>query len=145
MNDDSEGSLHHVELWVPHLERARAEWGWLLSSLGYRTHQTWRQGISWLRGATYIVVEESPALSSRDHRRTAPGLNHLAFHAGNRNRVDALVLEAAGNGWAALFPERYPYAGGPEHYAAYLVNSDGFEVELVASQLGRTMPKAGGE
>jgi catechol 2,3-dioxygenase-like lactoylglutathione lyase family enzyme len=29
------GGLHHVELWVPDLARARAEWGWLLSELGY--------------------------------------------------------------------------------------------------------------
>ena len=30
-----------------------------------------------------------------------------------------------------LFPETHPYAGGPDHYAAYLANTDGFEVELV--------------
>ncbi|GGX27762.1 hypothetical protein GCM10010321_48460 [Streptomyces chartreusis] len=28
-------------------------------------------------------------------------------------------------------PDRHPYAGGPEHCAAYLENTDGFEVELV--------------
>jgi hypothetical protein len=32
-----------------------------------------------------------------------------------------------------LFGEAYPHAGGPEHYAAYLANSDGYEVELVAT------------
>jgi hypothetical protein len=32
-----------------------------------------------------------------------------------------------------LFPDRHPHAGGPDHYAAYLENTDGFEVELVAS------------
>lgn len=32
-----------------------------------------------------------------------------------------------------LFPDKHPYAGGPDHYAAYLSNIDGFEVELVAS------------
>lgn len=26
-----------------------------------------------------------------------------------------------------------PHAGGSEHYAAYLINSDGFELELVAT------------
>ena len=31
-----------------------------------------------------------------------------------------------------MFPERHPYAGGAQHYAAYLENADGFEVELVA-------------
>jgi hypothetical protein len=34
--------------------------------------------------------------------------------------------------WTLLFPEAHPHAGGPDHYAAYLVNTDGFEVELVA-------------
>jgi hypothetical protein len=27
-----------------------------------------------------------------------------------------------------------PLTGGPDHYAAYLTNIDGFEVELVASE-----------
>ncbi|MGW7660727.1 hypothetical protein [Streptomyces sp. NPDC054756] len=31
-----------------------------------------------------------------------------------------------------MFPELHPYAGGRRHYAAYLENADGFEVELVA-------------
>jgi hypothetical protein len=32
-----------------------------------------------------------------------------------------------------MFADRYPWAGGPGHYAAYLENTDGFEVELVAT------------
>ena len=33
------GALHHVELWVPDLERAKAQWGWLLTRLGYERFQ----------------------------------------------------------------------------------------------------------
>lgn len=126
------GSLHHVELWVPDLERAKAHWGWLLTTLGYEQFQDWPAGRSWRRGATYIVVEQSPALSAAGHDRLRPGLNHLAFHAGTRTDVDAAVQDAEANGWTLLFADRHPYAGGPEHYAAYLANADGFEVELVA-------------
>jgi hypothetical protein len=36
--------------------------------------------------------------------------------------------------WTLLFPQAHPYAGGPDHYAAYLTNTDGFEVELVARE-----------
>ena len=133
MNDDSKGALHHVELWVPNLKRAQDEWGWILSRLGYENYQNWSNGISWRRGPTYIVVEESPDLSSREHQRTAPGLNHLAFKAGSREQVDALAGESARHGWSQLFADKYPNAGGPEHFAAYLVNSDGFELELVAT------------
>jgi hypothetical protein len=32
-----------------------------------------------------------------------------------------------------LFQDRHPYAGGPEHYAAYLEDEQGYEVELVRS------------
>lgn len=99
VNDASEGALHHIELWVPDLRRATTEWGWVLSTLGYTTYQTWPNGISWTKGPTYIVLEESPDLNGRHHQRTAPGLNHLAFLVANRLRVDALVKDGAEYGW----------------------------------------------
>lgn len=128
------GMLHHVELWVPDLPRATASWGWLLEELGYRVYQDWPQGRSWRLGDTYLVVEQSPALSAQRHERLHPGLNHLAFHISTTAVVDALVEQAPRQGWTLLFPERHPYAGGEDHYAAYLENEDGFEVELVAAE-----------
>ena len=127
------GTLHHVELWVPDLSKAVTEWGWLLGELGYASYQDWPDGHSWRLGATYLVVEQSPALAAASHERIRPGLNHLAFHGGEPARVDAIYAQAAGHGWMPLFGEAYPHAGGPEHYAAYLANSDGYEVELVAT------------
>ncbi|MEU1517024.1 VOC family protein [Streptomyces sp. NPDC005811] len=125
--------LHHIELWVPDLARAAHEWGWLLGRLGYEPYQEWDRGRSWRQGDLYLVVEESPALrAGTGHDRLRPGLNHLAFHAGSRAQVDALAREAPSHGWTPLFPDRYPHAGGPDHYAAYLENTDGFETELVA-------------
>ena len=128
------GTLHHVELWVPSLARAIAQWGWLLDGLGYAPFQDWPDGRSWRLGATYLVIEQSPALSAGEHDRLRPGLNHLAFHAGTRLRVDTLAREGPAHGWMLLFPDTHPHAGGPDHYAAYLANTDGFEVELVAGQ-----------
>jgi len=130
---DMIGSLHHVELWVPDLERAAAEWGWLLGRLGYERFQDWEHGRSWRLGDTYIVVERSPALTAAEHDRCRPGLNHLAFHAGSRDDVDALAAEGPSRGWALLFADRHPHAGGPDHYAAYLASTGGFEVELIAA------------
>lgn len=126
------GMLHHVELWVPDLPRAVACWGWLMAELGYIPFQDWSHGASWRLGATYLVVERSPALTADRHDRCRPGLNHLAFHVRDRAAVDRLVERAPRHGWTLLFPERHPHAGGEEHYAAYLANADGFEVELVA-------------
>jgi catechol 2,3-dioxygenase-like lactoylglutathione lyase family enzyme len=127
------GSLHHVELWVPDLARAREQWGWLFGELGYEICQEWPDGLSWRLGTCYLVAEQSPALTADRHDRLRPGLNHLAFHAGTRQRVDALAGRAGGHGWSAMFADRYPHAGGPDHYAAFLANTDGFEAELVAS------------
>ena len=132
MTNPETGTLHHVELWVPSLERAAAEWGWLLGRLGYQQFQDWEHGRSWRRAGTYIVVEQSPAMTSTGHDRLRPGLNHLAFHAGGRDDVDAITAKAPAHGWTLLFPDRHPYAGGPEHYAAYLANTDAFEAELAA-------------
>lgn len=127
------GLLHHVEIWVPDLRRAIVHWGWLLESLGYTVFQDWEAGRSWRLGETYLVVEQSPALSAAEHDRCRPGLNHLAFHVETSAEVDKLAAESAGHGWTLMFADKHPHAGGPEHYAAYLENSDGFEVELVAS------------
>lgn len=126
------GRLHHIELWVPDLPRAIRSWGWLLGELGYEQFQDWPHGRSWRLGETYLVVEQSPALTAAEHDRRRPGLNHLALHVGDR--LDALVEAAPAHGWTLLFVDRHPYAGGPQHHAGYLADEDGFEVELVNGQ-----------
>jgi catechol 2,3-dioxygenase-like lactoylglutathione lyase family enzyme len=126
------GMIHHIELWVPNLDRAIHSWGWLLGALGYRLYQDWPGGRSWGAGHSYIVVEQSPARTAGRHDRCRPGMNHLAFFAADRPHVDELVAEALLHGWRLLFTDLHPYAGGDHHYAAYLENADGFEVELVA-------------
>ncbi|WP_370542236.1 VOC family protein [Amycolatopsis sp. FDAARGOS 1241] len=115
---------------MPDLPRAERSWGRLLGRLGYREFQRRPPGVSWRLGPTYVVVEASPARTGGTHVRTRPGLNHLALHVATRAQVDELA--AGGSGRRPLFAAEYPYAGGKAHYAAYLENEDGFEVELVA-------------
>ena len=126
------GRLHHVEIWVADAAAAEGSWGWLLSRLGYLPRSRWEHGVSWGLGDTYLVIESGPDVRAGGHQRCRPGVNHLAFHAGSRAEVDALVAEAPRYGWRLLFADRHPYAGGPQHYAAYLEDAAGFEVELVA-------------
>jgi hypothetical protein len=71
-------------------------------------------------------------MSAAEHDRLRPGLNHLALHAGPRQRIDALAASAPAYGWTLLFADKHPYAGGEDHYSAYLASTDGYEVELVA-------------
>ena len=125
------GAIHHVELWVPDLDRTVRSFGWLLAELGYQQYQDWPAGRSWRQGATYIVVEASPARTAETHDRCRPGLNHLAFHIRDRAELDRLVAEAPAHGWTLMFADAHPYAGGSKHGAGYLEDEDGFEVELV--------------
>lgn len=143
------GGLHHVELWVPDVARSESSIGWLLTELGWLPAQRWPGGVSWHRGSTYLVMEASPDRSSIEYDRLRPGLNHLALHAGDRARVDALTADAVRRGWRLLFADRHPHAGGDHQYAAYLEDKDGFEIELVAADgpsapdpLTRTTPNS---
>ena len=123
--------IHHVELWVTDLLRARATWDGLLEALGYTIDQTFESGVSWRLGNMYIVLEASPAATG-PHDRMRAGLNHLALWAGSRADVERIVGDAQAHSWTLMFPDRHPFAGGADHYAAYLENDDGFQIELVA-------------
>lgn len=132
-NTHGVNGFHHVELWVPDLAAARPRWAWLLTGLGWTDHQDWSNGHSWIApGGGYLVLEQSPDLDGTVHHRTAPGVNHLAV-TGSRDQVDRITADAPGRGWNLLFAEKRPYAGGPDHYAVFLTDSDGYEVEVVAT------------
>lgn len=126
--------LHHVEIWVADIVEARNEWGWLLHRLGFRLEDEWSEGQSWAAAGTYISLTTSPNLTDPVHDRRRPGVNHLAFKGGATDKVDAIMADAQAHGWQQLYQERYPNAGGQEHYAGWLENSAGFKAEVVASE-----------
>lgn len=102
---------------------------------------------SWTAGGPYLTLTTSPNISGPDHDRRAPGLNHLAFGVGSPARVDDIVGAARRHGWRPLYQERYPWVGGPDHYAGWLENSAGFKAEIVAessSGTGRDRDRATG-
>jgi catechol 2,3-dioxygenase-like lactoylglutathione lyase family enzyme len=128
-------AVHHVEIWVPDLATAMTSWGWVLRRLGWTDGEGWPGGFSWQApDDSYLVIEQSPAMTATRHDRLRPGMNHLALNAASRAEVDAVVAGAADNGWTLMFADRHPYAGGPGHYAAFLHNQDGYELELVAPE-----------
>jgi catechol 2,3-dioxygenase-like lactoylglutathione lyase family enzyme len=79
-----------------------------------------------------VLADSTADRTAGRHDRCRPGMNHLAFFAADRKHVDELVAEALLHGWRLMFTDLHPYAGGEHHYAAYLENADGFEIELVA-------------
>lgn len=124
--------IHHLQLWVPDLERAEASWGWLLENLGFELARRWETGCVWRQDGTGIVIEQSPDMvPGMLHSRLRPGMNHVAFHVDGDEAIAALLADAAEHGWTELGNEpRHPLAVGTR--AAYLEDRDGFEVELIA-------------
>lgn len=125
------GRLHHLELWVEDLEPSQEAWSWLLAALGYVPGDAWATGLTWRLGDHYVVLEAGPdVVAGGDRRHT--GMNHVALWAADRSEVDAIAAQAPEHGWRLLFADAHPFAGGPEHYAAYLEDPAGIEVEIVA-------------
>ena len=85
-------------------------------------------------GSGLRELTTSPNLTTPEHDRRRAGLNHLAFHGGSREAVDAIMADAPAHGWTPLYQDRYPHAGGPDHYAGWLENAAGFKAEIVAEQ-----------
>lgn len=124
--------IHHVEIWVADLGDAEPAWSWLLQRVGFTREQSWSAGRSWAAGSAYVTLVEAPAINAPDHDRRRPGMNHLAVWGGSPQEVDALMAAAPEHGWVALYADRYPHAGGADHYAGWLENVQGFKVEVVA-------------
>lgn len=126
-------AIHHFDLWVQDPATATPEWSWLLVACGWEVDFVEATGGSWKHpDGTYAFLERSPDLVDGPHERLRPGINHLAFTVADEAALDAVRAGAAGHGWSELFGEKYPHAGGADHTALYLENSEGFEVEIVA-------------
>lgn len=128
------GQLHHLELWRDDATDPDRPWAWLLQRLGYSLSDSWATGCSWSLGEAYVVLESGADHVPGHADRLRSGMNHLALWAGSRADVDALTEQAPQHGWRLLFADLHPHAGGPQHYAAFLEDDTGIEVELVADE-----------
>ncbi|MCT2535257.1 VOC family protein [Aquibacillus koreensis] len=125
--------IHHIELYVSDLDKTSQFWGWFLEELGYNLFQEWNKGRSWKYKDFYIVfVQVEARFSDVPYHRCRVGLNHLAFHASSRQFVDEMKQKLQEKGIDVLYKEKYPYAGGENHYALYFEDPDRIKVELVA-------------
>lgn len=125
-------TFHHVELWLADPASELPAWRWLLAEIGLRRIAEWDDGVSWeTEDGPYLTLTASPNTHG-EHDRRRPGVNHLAFSLESTAAVDTAMRLAPEHGWRPLYHERYPHAGGPDHYAGWLENARGYKVELVA-------------
>jgi catechol 2,3-dioxygenase-like lactoylglutathione lyase family enzyme len=133
--DKRVGMVHHIEIYVSDLSKSNDFWGWLLAHLGYARFQVWEKGFSWKKGDTYLVFvqAEAPFLEAGYHRCRI-GLNHLAFFAESREHVDRLTQMLLQKGIRLLYMDKYPHAGGEQHYVVFFEDPDRIKVEVVAPE-----------
>jgi catechol 2,3-dioxygenase-like lactoylglutathione lyase family enzyme len=125
--------LHHVEIYVSDLEHSIAFWTPFMEKLGYEAER-WSGGMNYINeGDGYFCFLQAPAehLGAGYHRKRV-GLNHLAFKAKSRAHVDEIAAWVKVCGFTSLYPEKYPFAGGPNYYALYCEDPDRIKVEVVA-------------
>jgi len=127
------GILHHIEIYVSDLEKTKFFWTWLLLKLGYHIRNEWAEGITYILDESYIVFVQTEEKYLKDgfHRKRI-GLNHLAFHVENREKVDEFTEELKAKNITILYQDRHPYAGGKDYYAVFFEDPDRIKVELVA-------------
>ena len=125
-------AIHHFDLWVQDPAIAVPEWSWLLAACGWEEDFVEETSGAWKHpDGTYTFLERSPDLLDERHDRLRPGINHLALTVPDLAALDALRSDAGGHGWSELYADKYPHAGGDDHTALYLENSESFEVEVV--------------
>ena len=120
--------IDHIGLAVSDLARSRAFYEAALAPLGYRVlAEIDRNEVG---GRVVMFGRDEPDFVIADNERPGEG-NHVAFRADTRAQVDAFhtaALAAGGrdNGGPGL---RDHY--GPNYYAAFALDPDGFNVEAV--------------
>lgn len=124
--------LHHVEIYVSDLSKSYEYYSFLLTKLGYSLYQEWTDGFSFKKAEQYLVfVQTLPDFLEVGYHRCRTGLNHLAFHGGSQEEINQLRQDLLEKGVKLLYDDRYPYAGGEDHYALYFEDPDGVKIEVV--------------
>ncbi|MES1201286.1 MAG: VOC family protein [Pseudomonadota bacterium] len=131
------GAVHHIDLSVTDLAKARPFYEAVLGFMGYHVGEEYgARGVDFdnTTATTFwsigIRVSEGPN-AQRAHDRYSAGLHHLAWAAESRADVDALYALLQRIGANVLdAPADYPqYA--PGYYAVFFADPDGMKLEYV--------------
>ena len=122
--------LHHLSLGVADLQRSAAFYDAAMGALGFV--RVWTDdtavGYGWRDGEDKLAIKQRS-----DARAPGPGF-HVAFAASSRQAVDAFHAAAIAhggrdNGAPGLRPHY-----GPNYYAAFVFDPDGYAIEAVINE-----------
>ena len=120
--------LHHVSFGVSNLERSAAFYDAVLSALGYV--RVWADssavGYGLAQGQDLFAVK----LRAGDAKAPGPGF-HFAFAAPSREAVARFHAEALAHGGQDNGAPGLRAAYGPDYFAAFVIDPDGYRIEAV--------------
>ena len=122
--------LHHLSLAVSDLQRSAAFYDAVLDVLGYRRAWSGENEI----GYGVAAGEDKFAIKSRGASVSAPSAGtHIAFAAPSREAVVAFHEQALRHGGRDDGAPGLRPQYGPDYYAAFVVDPDGYRIEAVIS------------
>lgn len=132
MNENINGLIHHIEIYVSNIEKSKLFWSWLLTEkFSYLKYQEWEQGISFKLNNSYLVfVQTEDKFLDIPYHRKRTGLNHIAFHCESKEFVDELSAELEMRNVNILYSEKHPHA--ENYYAVFFEDPDRIKVEVIS-------------
>lgn len=122
--------LHHLSLGVTDLQRSAAFYDAAMGALGYA--RVWGDETAVGYGET--AGEDKLAIKlRRGARAPGPGF-HVAFAARSRNQVDDFHRAALAHGGRDSGPPGLRPHYGPNYYAAFVLDPDGYAIEAVINE-----------
>lgn len=127
--------LHHIEMNVQNLGKTKMFYEWLLPELGFSLFQEWEKGFSYKMESSYLVfVQTEEIYNDIPFHRKRSGLNHLAFWAKSRAQIEHLRVQLKKKNISFLYEDKFPFAGGKNHYALFFEDPDRLKIEIVATR-----------
>jgi glyoxylase I family protein len=134
----SSGLIHHLDMNVSDLDRSRAFYDRILGQLGYKpvdySAPGEPAGFDWMAPAISgirLSIGLYRATNPTAHDGHAPGIHHLALHAGSRDQVDQLYQTLLQMKAEILDPPREYPKYEPGYYAVFFLDPDGIKLECV--------------
>jgi catechol 2,3-dioxygenase-like lactoylglutathione lyase family enzyme len=82
---------------------------------------------------TYLgFVQSHEKFIDAGYHLSRVGLNHLAFCAESREKVDQMTEKLKERNHIILYQDRHRFAGGSDHYGVFFEGPDRMKVELAA-------------
>ena len=124
--------MDHIELYVSNLQKTKLFYSKFLVQLGFELFQEWEEGFSYKKESFYIVfVQVKEKYQSTNYHRCHVGLNHLAFSCSDKTIIMKIREQLIEDNVELLYDDKYPFAGGKNHYALYFEDPDRIKVEIV--------------